>query len=60
LISNNPYDKDKEFIIELININWKVIDKIDESFYDDYDVMLMAVNKNGLLLYYASDNMKHN
>lgn len=61
VLSENYYDKsllnDKEFVLKLIEINPKSI-MYTNQFRDDKDVIMKAVEKDGMMLSCASEQLK--
>jgi hypothetical protein len=51
---------DRDFAIDAININPKLLEYLDNSFRNDFEIMKLAVSKNGELLKLASDELKNN
>jgi len=51
---------DRDFAIDAININPKVLSYVDISFRNDFEIVKLAVSKNGELLNFASDELKNN
>ena len=52
--------KNKCFVLQAVTVRWKVLAEVDETFKNDYDIVLAAVKQHGYAIWLASEEMQRN